>query len=239
MAILSISDLTYKTPILGLIQELSGDHEKNVQAYTGLPTITIVAGSTQLYNFNANGYITENSSVTLVSSAAVTAGGAIKNAEVIGSLSSLSLSGSTGSPVSFSASILGKSGEGGTALINETELGDIVFCDDVTIAGIVTSSSGTIQNFSINLNWELEPTYVSGECTAVVFKSFSGTMSVSCGAETSTLTADLSTGDLASAAISIGGLSFSITGVLTKETLVSGVGEVPVVKQDYTLSSLT
>ena len=233
MAILSISDLTYKTPILGLIQELSGDHEKNVQTYTGLPTITIVAGSTQLYNFNANGYITANSSVTLASSAAVTAGGAVGSAAVIGSLSSLSLSGSTGSPVSFSASILGVSGEGGTTLINATELGDIAFCDDVTISG-----SGTIQNFSINLNWELEPTYVSGECTAVVFKSFSGTMSVSCGAEESTLTAALALGDLDSAGISIGGLSFSVTGVLTKETLVSGVGEVPVLKRDYTLSSL-
>ena len=234
MAILSISDLTYKTPILGLMQELSGDHEKNVQTYTGLPTITIVAGSTQLYNFNANGYITENSSVTLASSAAVTAGGAVGEAAVVGSLSSLSLSGSTGSPVSFSASILGALGEGGTVLINATELGDIAFCDDVTISG-----SGTIQNFSINLNWELDPTYVSGECTAVVFKSFSGTMSVSCGAEESELTVTLSEGDLDSAAISIGGLDFSVTGVLTKETLVSGVGEVPVVKKDYTLSSLT
>jgi len=48
----------------------------------------------------------------------------------------------------------------------------------------------------------------------------------------------LSTGDLDGAAISIGGLSFSVTGVLTKDTLVSGVGEVPVVKKDYTLSSI-
>jgi hypothetical protein len=246
MANLSISDLTYKVPILGLIQEVSPQHEKNVQTFTGLPSMTIVAGSTKQFMFDCNGYITTASDITPVSSAAVTAGGSVGTGSgVSGYLTSLSISGTAGSPVSFSASLIGTQTEAGTALTNSTDIGDIVFGDSIAVNN--GSATAACTAFSMNMNWEIEATEwddageagAGSDAKTFVFKSFSGTMSVTGPIEATTLDGLVTADNLDDATITLGVLQFSgVNATITKSTLVSGAGEVPVLKRDYTLSSI-